>query len=487
VKKNILLILTDQWPHDFFGRFGLAVPTPASDGLASEGTVFTNAFTTCPLCSPARGTLLTSRMPWQNGVRDNIGGGYSLQTPLNSDELTWIEGAVGRGYHVGYYGKWHLGPDGPIARGAHRHTEGFESGARVYDPATSSYSYAAMADTYATHREFLAGGVPPFYGRTTRPEEGDDAFRCAADAHAFLREYAGMDTGRPFFLTVSFRGPHFPHYMPDRFADLAESIVPHIELPRNLHDEFSRKPAHHGQPWWPSMDTSPFDESEWRRVIAYSIAHVALVDEAVGRVLKDVGELGLAHSTTVVFTADHGDMCGAHNRFDKGAYFYDEVWRIPLTVRAPGIAPASQNAFVSLVDLARTLFGMVGIEAKEGRPLMGRDIRPLLGPGASPDGWPERAYGVYDLYNGMRFAVRAIRDTRYKYVWNPQAVDELYDLECDPAELRNRVDDPALAVERDRLRAELMAWLREAGDDLPGTFERLPGAGTIVATGAPGP
>ncbi len=485
--RNILFILTDQWPHDSFGRMGLAVPTPGTDALAESGTVFGNAFTTCPLCSPARGALLTARLPWRTGMRDNIGVGYSLQEPLRAEERTWIDAAVERGYHTGYYGKWHLGADGPIARGAHRFAGGFDRNSKVYDPATSDHSYPSMAERYDRQNDSLVSGIAPFFGRTEQREEDAEPFRLAASAREFMTEWTSGERREPFFLTVSFHGPHFPHYMPERFADMADALAPDITLPASLRDGFSGKPEHHGRPWWPSMDTSSLDEPAWRKAIAYSMAHIAFVDEAIGRILKDVDNLGLAGETTVVFTADHGDMRGAHNRFDKGAYFYDEVWRIPLTVRAPDAGRAVRDEFVSLIDVGRTLFELAGAGPREGAPFAGRDLRPLIGSESAGDAWPERAYGAYDSYNGMSFAVRAVRDARWKFVWNPQAVDELYDLETDPHELANSIDDAAVAPERDRLREELFAWLSDSGDDLPREAASLPEAGTIIATGAPGP
>ena len=111
------------------------------------------------------------------------------------------------------------------------------------------------------------------------------------------------------------------------------------------------------------MDTAMLNEDEWRTVIAYSHAHIMLVDEAIGRVLDSLDRLGLRESTTVVFTSDHGDMEGAHNRFDKSAYFYEEVWRIPLIIRRPHTAPATQEAFVSLMDISETLFSLINAPA----------------------------------------------------------------------------------------------------------------------------
>ena len=104
-----------------------------------------------------------------------------------------------------------------------------------------------------------------------------------------------------------------------------------------------------------------------------------------------------------------------------------------------------------------------------------------------PADWRQRVYGYYDLCNGMSFAVRAIRDERWAYVWNPQSVDELYDMDSDPTQLQNRIDDPACAGQRARLRAELDEWMASTGDDLPARAADLPAAGTIMATGEMGP
>ena len=109
----------------------------------------------------------------------------------------------------------------------------------------------------------------------------------------------------------------------------------------------------------------------------------------------------------------------------------------------------------------------------------------VLNPPPAPR--PPLAYGVYDLYNGMSFAVRAIRNERFKYVWNPQDRDELYDLVTDPHEMENLAGQAAQASVEADLRRQLMAWLAEIGDDLPERVDELPHGGTIVATGEPGP
>lgn len=476
---NLLFLLTDQWIHEDYSYRGRPVPTPHLDLLAGRSTRFTNAFTTCPLCSPARGALLTGQWNWSNGIRDNFGIGYSAQQPLGLTHPTWLDAAVQHGYHTGYHGKWHLGPNGPVDHGLHSHDGPIETNRPPYDPATSQFSYE---QTLASERERVAQlerGEPYFWGVKSTPASQTPEFRLADRGRRFLSDWDAAGRSQPFCLTLSWQGPHFPHYLPPDYAARAEALIETMDLPANLHDTFDRKPAHHAQAWWPSMDTSMLDDDGWRRVRAYAALHNTLVDAAIGQVLDELDSRGLTDSTMVIFCADHGDTNGAHNRFDKGAYFYEEVWRIPLLIAEPDVPDADQPAWCSLLDVSETLFRTLGQPAGE-RP--GRDLRPLLGGARADATFPAEVLGVYDRYNGHSFAVRALRDERYKYVWNPQAIDELYDLESDPAELVNRLGDPALAAVEQRLRKRLFERLAELGDDLPGQVDELPAAGTVLVT-----
>lgn len=485
--QNILFILTDQWPAWAFGFRGADIPTPNIDRLAGTGTVFTQAFTSCPLCTPARGTLLTARWPHQTGVYDNQSVGYSLQESMPLAQKTWIDEAVRLGYRVGYYGKWHLGHINPETRGAHGFDPHVEIRSKPYDPQTSDHAYEKTVAQYAKQTERLIRGRAPFWGDSPQPKEHLQPFPTVDRGVAFLEAWARGDQSAPFFLTVSSAPPHFPHHLPEDYGELARDLRRRVVLPANLRDNCAGRPWFHATPWWGCMDTSPLDDEEWKTVIAYSHAHIALVDEAIGRVLDAIDRLGLTDSTAVVFASDHGDMEGAHNRFDKGAYFYEEVWRVPLIIRMPDAMPATQDAFVSLLDIGETLFSLIGSESPSDQPRAGRDLLPLVGVTTRPAGWDQVAYGVYYRYNGYSFEVRAIRNARYKYVWNPQATDEFYDLQTDPHEMKNLSGQPQPSDPENDLRDQLLAWLRGIGDDLPDRLDRLPPAGSIIATGKQGP
>ena len=485
--KNVLFLLTDQWPAWAFGFLGADIPTPNIDRLASKGTVFNNAFTTCPLCTPARGTLHTARWPHQNGVYDNQSVGYSLQESMSLDQNTWIDEAVRLGYHVGYYGKWHLGHINPEKRGAHGFDPNVESNRKPYDPQTNDHTYQKSVDSYNKQTESLLKGRAPFWGDSPLPKEKLQPFPTMNKGVKFLDEWAQGNREKPFFLTLSSQPPHFPHHLSADYVKLAEELRTRVALPENLKDNCDGRPWFHSTPFWGCMDTSPLDEEEWKTVIAYSHAHITMVDESIGLALDALDRLNLNDSTTVIFTADHGDMEGAHNRFDKGAYFYDEVWRIPLIVREPNASPATQDTYISLIDIAETLFALTGAEESTDQPHQGRNLMPLVGTSERPSDWQQIAYGVYYRYNGYSFEVRAIRNKRCKYVWNPQDINELYDLDTDPHEMTNLAGQPETSTIEQDLHNQLIAWLNQIGDDLPNRLDQLLPAGTIIATGEQGP
>lgn len=481
VDANVLLLLTDQWRHDAVGyRAGSQALTPTLDGLAKGGVAFEHAFTPIPLCSPARACLLTGRWPFQSAMIDNVGVGASKQGPLEPGHRTWLDAAVQSGYRVGYYGKWHLGADGPIARGVHGHSpSGFERNAPPPGsgkaPVTERGELEVDQDRVHPRRDLLPGSRPPYYGTLTSGIEDTQTRRTASEAIGFFEQ----DDGRPWFLTTSFHGPHFPHLVPEPFAGLVAPGA--ADLPGSLDDSFTGKPWFQSRPWWPCHDTSGLTQDDWRKTTAAYLGMIAFIDAEMGRVLNAATASSGGRPTVVIFTSDHGEMLGAHGRFDKGPYLYDEVMRVPLLIRrlAPGetaldIGPEWRQEFVSLLDVAETLFGLAG-EQSHGP---GRDLLHLTA-GRSNDAWPDEAIGWYQSYNGHSFTLRSIRTLDYKYCFNPQDVDELYDLKEDRGEVHNLIGDCAHKAIGENLRERLMVWMRRAGDPLAEGWDDLPDAGTL--------
>ena len=167
----------------------------------------------------------------------------------------------------------------------------------------------------------------------------------------------------------------------------------------------------------------------------------------------------------VVYAADHGDMLGSHRLFNKGMYMYDETYRIPLIMRWPGYMPAGTecDAFVSLVDLMPTMLDLAGVGIPE--CLDGRSLRPWLR-GATVTDWPDDIFAEFHGYESALFSQRMVRTRSWKYVYNPGAEDELYDVESDPGELRNLAPDLGYRHVLRRMKVRLCTWMERTGDDI---------------------
>jgi len=193
---------------------------------------------------------------------------------------------------------------------------------------------------------------------------------------------------------------------------------------------------------------------------------VSQIDEAIGRVLDALDELGATDSTLVIYTTDHGDNCGSHHMIDKHYVMYEDVVHVPLAMRWPGvIAPGMvrEEFVVHALDLASTICEATGLPIPA--DYQGRSLMPLLR-GESPADWRE---DVVATYHGAQFGLyeqRMLRDRRFKYVWNPTDVDELYDLAADPWELRNLIGQSEYAETLRDMRQRLLARLTAQGDGI---------------------
>jgi arylsulfatase A-like enzyme len=454
--RNILLLYCEQFQHNVASFAGGPARTPNLEELAAQSVHFSSACTTTGLCSPNRSALFTGRLGHRTGLDDNCHVWHSRVSELDLKQTTLIEWARSQGYFTGYYGKWHLGQDGPIRRGAQRYPEGgFE---RFSDPAkTQKPDFEAPKRFYDKTKTFLE--KPGFYSTERGTYEACQAAQLARQGVRFLGEAAKED--KPFFLTLSFNAVHPPYHVVTPYNSMYDWRG--IELPRNVHDDFRGKPAYQADIMWPFHDTAHMSDDDWKRATAFYRGFVSLLDRALGDVLHAVKEQGFRDNTLVVLIADHGDMCGAHNRFDKGPYCYDEIMRIPLLVRAPDAPRRQVSRQVSSIDINRTIAEWAGL--KPDIPNVdSRSLLPLISGGDSGWNTPDEAFYRYEWYDGLWFGIRAIRTPEYKYCFNPGGADELYDLRKDPDELTNLAGKPGSRKTEDELARRLLAHLEQCAD-----------------------
>ena len=472
-RPNIVLLLNDHQAHYRHGWDGGPRPRrPRFDRLASEGITFTRAYTACPLCMPARRTILTGVFPHKHRLLNNdepqVPAPYELYFPR----------LAAQGYRNYYYGKWHAGRPGS----AHEHgCEGFSyaSFGNPYD--TPEYEeYLAqrglptaehlIEHNFWPHKKHLAHVGPGVrrrgaegwfdgFGLTLTPKETHEAFFLAHLVCRRLRELAKSD--QPFALRVDFWGPHHPHFPTREFAELYDPAE--IPVYGNFRDDLKNKPDNYrvenrhplgqeGRIIQPSTWSWP----QWQKLIARCYAHITMIDAAGGLILDTLDELGLTDNTFVTWTADHGDALACHGgHFDKGSYMPEELLRIPMAVRCPGRIQPGQvlDRLVSLIDLGPTFLDLAGTRFNhetDGTSLLGI----CTGAGG---GWREdlmcETHGLDDDVVG-----RSIITARYKYTAYAGLMHELYDLQDDPYELHNLIDDPAYRELRGTMRRRLANW-----------------------------
>ena len=311
-----------------------------------------------------------------------------------------------------------------------------------------------------------------------RPLVGTMVSDSRAGAPAFLVEFTlglinefqrlrAMD-GRPWFMFLSFWGPHHPYFPPRQYLEMYD--VEEIPLWPNFHDDLKAKPPHQNRFRHCFHPMPRLSERQWRDVIRHNFAQMTYVDAEIGRLLSALKEKALYEDCVIVFATDHGDMCGAHGRlFDKGPFMYEETYHIPLLIRWPQAAQggAVVNEFLSNVDLAPTVLDMAGVAIPSS--MQGRSLLPLV-LGRTGD-WPDDLMAEFHGHRYL-FSQRMVRWGHFKYVFNASATDEFYDLEDDPHELDNRISSssPSLIDEGKR---RLLKWMRQTDDPLLGNTQEM--------------
>ncbi|MEZ4709524.1 MAG: sulfatase-like hydrolase/transferase [Caldilineaceae bacterium] len=490
-QPNILLLVNDHQAYYRHGWDGGVRPqTPHFDRIAQEGVRFERAYCATPLCGPARRTLLTGLYPHNHHNFYN----YS-EAPYNHE--IYLSRLAQAGYRNYYFGKWHAGPGTAHDFGCRGWSD------TDYGNPYISTRYAEYLEEYELERAehhvefcftngFFARQFPQLkagtryqsnyawcgehaVGLTTTPKETHEAFFLADLAGKALDECAAAPDDQPFHLRVDFWGPHQPHFPTQEFADLYDPAQ--ITEYGSFRDTLENKPAvfHHdlNQPLVDEQNRfqipSPLTWPQWQQIVARAYAHATLVDAAAGRILERLDALGLAENTVVIWTADHGDALASHGgRFDKGSYLTEEVVRVPLAMRYPGVAAPGQinKRLICSTDIAPTLLDLAG--AAFANQVDGRSFLPLVnGEQARADFAPWRTDLMVETFGhgfGIFHMGRALITEQYKYVDNDAQLHELYDLHADPYQLQNLIHHPETESTLVEMRARLRQWQKLTDD-----------------------
>jgi iduronate 2-sulfatase len=440
-RLNVLFLIADDLNNDL-GVYGAPVRSPNIDRLAARGVRFDRAYSQYPLCSPSRSSLLTGRRPNATGVVLNPSAGKNPMSPhfreRLPDAVTLPQLFRTNGYFVARIGKlYHYGVPNDIGTSS---LDDYRSWDLAINPRGRDRE---IHDRIFSLTPGQFGGVVSWHADDGPDAEHTDGI-AAAEAVRLLERF--KRGGQSFFLGVGFYRPHTPYVAPKAYFDRYPRQE--ITLPALSDSDRSRTPA--AAYASARKDQEAMTDDQRREAIQAYHASITFMDAQVGHVLDALDRLGLADTTIVVFTSDHGYHLADHGLWQKMSLF-ERSARVPLIIAAPGAKAQGQTArgLVELVDLYPTLASLAGLSAPG--TLDGVSFAPMLNDVAAKV--KDAAFTqVRDGY--------AVRTDRWRYIeWAGGAQGaQLYDMERDPAETTNVADDPRHAATVADLRARLAAY-----------------------------
>jgi arylsulfatase A-like enzyme len=467
-RPNILHIMSDQQQWASIANRSLC-RTPNLNRLAESGMLFERSYTPCALCCPARAMILSGAYHWHNGVFNQIHSSPSVHRDMYPNVVLYANRLKEAGYRLGYTGKWHAswfrcpadfgyemaavaGCDPQVLRKYDLNPD------RVERPKEKPVRHPLHFVRWPGDKNYAE------WGYDEGPDEATHSWFVAESAIRMLKRFS--KGGQPWLLETHFVDPHDPYFPLKRYLDHYDPRS--IPVAKNLHDTFENKPGLNKREAgiWGTVSEADYQQSR-----ACYYAFIEQLDGQIGRLLHALEESGQANNTIVVFTTDHGDLCGNHHMWLKGWMPYEETYRVPLIVCWPGVTkPGSRcDRLVQTHDLAYTY-----VQAAGARPLPFQDgiaLQPLLdNPSAA---WTDQILCAY--YGGeFLYTQRMAITNRFKYVFNGFDIDELYDLERDPDELHNVIDQPEYSKYTDDMRARLYEMMAKVEDPygLPPTWHQ---------------
>jgi arylsulfatase A-like enzyme len=452
-RPNFIVILIDDLRYDEFGAGGHPyMKTPHIDRLAREGAMFERAFHTTPICSPNRASIMTGQYASRHGIIDNVArDAMSHRLPNYHLQLQKL------GYETAHIGKWHMGNDGRPRPGYHRWVS-FDGHGRIENPKLNIDGAYEQRPGYITDHlndfalEFLERKRrKPFSLFLAHKAVHPDAEQ-AADGTFDVIGYLPAGRHKDLYRGCNF--PRLPNMLPpDEVAKQKPAWAEAFKLKRSEKARRVLAPIHAGE----------------QEEIRLRAAMMASVDEGVGRIFEVLERSGELDNTFILFLGDNGYFFGEHGLGPERRFAYEAGIRSPFVVRFPAKAQAGTriDRLVICQDIAPTLIELAG--GKPGPQIQGRSLLPLLG--KKPREWRKSILIEYWAEQAMPWLVgmtyKAVRTDRYKYIhWvnRGQAgeLDELYDLDQDPWEIRNLARSKGSAQIREKLRRELKSLVAAA-------------------------
>ena len=432
---NVILIISDQWStkvSDGSGNYDNGILTPGIDLLAKQGISFKQAYSTYPLCTPARASLFTGLYSHHNDVGFNL----KKDSILARAQFTSTLGKSFKeaGYNVAYFGKEHAGGYGYASAtefGSMTHSNGgMLAEGSAYDPIFTEDAIKYIKDKKDK----------PFFMTLS-----------LINPHDICRVLGGKVQGATFADAIHFaRNDDEPYLRFQPRPDLPNNHEVAYEKGMILHEDFMYK------------EVFGLNEDQWKRFISTYQLLIENTDRLIGLLLKNLKEQGLEENTIVMFTTDHGEMSGSHKLIAKTT-FYEESSKIPVIIRYPKEIKQSttnNNALVSTIDIMPTLLDLAGVGIPKG--IDGKSFKKQILES-------EVSTNEFDIVFSQNQFGRMVRYDEFKYVRSVVygiTYEILYDIDKDPTESKNLLKDPKFKNQLIKGRKLLDDWLVNEGTEL---------------------
>jgi len=425
-KRNLVFIMTDHQRADSIGMVqdGKEV-TPNLNNLCKEAVNFTKAYTTCPLCVPARTALATGKFPVSNGVVinqptiDKVGDYDTIHQYLKNE-----------GYSVGHVGMNHIRVNPEL-----KERTDFDFWIDEYD-----YQEYAEGKGIKIERDSkdVVDVIENFEGTYTkkgysgsRVSKWDNNLVDFKDQYFKNKsiEYLEANKEKPFALFVYLWAPHPPLQVPKEYFEMFNPD--NLILPENLGVIPESEPKIRTKGIARQMAQNvPFDY--WKHVWSASLGLTNMADQIVGEILDKVKGIGQEDNTMILFTADHGDHLGQRLMYQK-MEMYEQAINIPLIMKVPGGCSNEFDIPVSHLDILPTVLDVLNIEIPKN--IDGKSLKNSVINNEEPE--EKEVYCQYSGNPKIGDIRRAVISKNFKYIYDAMGECELYDLVNDPLEMNN--------------------------------------------------
>jgi arylsulfatase A-like enzyme len=449
-RPNVLLVLCDDIRWNALGCTGHPhIKTPNIDALAEEGILFENTFCTTSLCSPSRASILSGLYAHAHGVTNNF-----TEYPDSMD--TFPKQLQSAGYETAYLGKYHMGENNDEPR------PGF--------------------DYFVTHKgqgKYFDNEFN-FNGKERKVVEGYYTTVVTDMAEQWINQ---RSSEKPWMLMIGQKAPHsfyFPEPKYEHAFDHVEINYPHSAFkldgkPLWVHQRLTTWHGIYGPlfEWRKDFpDTSAAGVLHFENMVRAYLGTILSVDDSMGRLVALLRERGELDNTVIVFMGDNGLLEGEHGMVDKRT-MHEASIRIPLIVRYPGLASGDAKHVAEQIlteDIAPTICELAGVAPLQ--KVHGKSLVKLVSSG--DPAWRKSWFYHYNYEKQFPYTpnIRGIRTDRWKLVRYPHGdgspdrhLAELYDLQQDPLELNNLINDPEHAELVTKLSSELLDLMAKTGID----------------------